>query len=143
MGRPKTFRRRFVTSYQPRFLPSHRFQSMPDQSFPKSARLLKSFEFKRVYEANVFAADDTLVIKAVPNETKEVRLGLSVSRKVGNAVVRNRWNRHIREAFRQQRGDFSIGLDIVVPPKRGAICDPEQIGLSLQKLLVRISKKLK
>ena len=116
---------------------------MSDQSFPKSARLLKSFEFKKVYEANVFAADDTLVIKAVPNETKEVRLGLSVSRKVGNAVVRNRWKRHIREAFRQQRGDFSIGLDIVVRPKRGAICDPEQIGLSLQKLLVRISKKLK
>ena len=113
---------------------------MPDQSFPKSARLLKSFEFRRVYEGNVFAADDTLVLKAAPNETGKVRLGLSVSRKVGNAVVRNRWKRHIREAFRRERGNFSIGLDIIVRPKRGAVCDREKIGLSLQKLILRISK---
>ena len=116
---------------------------MPDQSFPKSARLLKSFEFKKVYEGNLFVADDTLVLKAAPNEAGEVRLGLSVSRKVGNAVVRNQWKRHIREAFRRQRGDFSVGLDIVVRPKRDAVCDREKIDLSLQKLLVRISKKLK
>ena len=116
---------------------------MSDQSFPKSARLLKSFEFKRVYDGDVFAADDTLVIKAVANKAGETRLGLSVSRKVGNAVVRNRWKRHIREAFRRNRSEFSLGLDIVVRPKRGAVCDREKIGLSLQKLLVRISKKLK
>ena len=116
---------------------------MSDQSFPKSARLLKSCEFQRVYEGHAFAADDTLVLKAVPNETGKVRLGLSVSRKVGNAVVRNRWKRHIREAFRRQRGDLLIGLDVVVRPKRGAVCDREKIGLSLQKLIVRITKKLK
>ena len=116
---------------------------MSDQSFPKSARLLKPFEFKRVYEGKLFTADDTLVLNAAPNESGEVRLGLSVSRKVGNAVVRNQWKRHIREAFRKQKGDFSIGLDIVIRPKRDAICDREQIALSLQKLLVRISKKLK
>ena len=111
---------------------------MSDQSFPKSARLLKSFEFKKVYEGDTFAADDTLVLKAVPNEAGEVRLGLSVNRKVGNAVVRNQWKRHIREAFRRHRRDFSIGLDIVVRPKRGAVCDREKIGLSLQKLLLSL-----
>lgn len=116
---------------------------MSDQTFPKSARLLKSFEFKRVYDGSVFAADDTLVIKAVPNDAGKLRLGLSVSRKVGNAVVRNRWKRRIREAFRRQKGDFSLGLDIVVRPKNGAICDSEKIDLSIKKLLARISKKLK
>ena len=115
---------------------------MSDQTFPKSARLLKSSDFQRVYAGSVFVADDTLVIKAVPNAIGELRLGLAVSRKVGNAVVRNRWKRRIREAFRQQRGDFQTGLDIVVRPKRGANCDSQKIHLSLQKLLTRILKKL-
>ncbi len=116
---------------------------MSDQTFPKSARLLKSLEFKRVYDGSLFAADDTLVIKAVPNESGQLRLGLSVSRKVGNAVVRNRWKRRIREAFRRHRGELMLGLDIVVRPKRGGVCDSEKIDLSIKKLLARISKKLK
>ena len=115
---------------------------MSDETFPKSARLLKSIEFQRVYNGSTFAADDTLVIKATLNDIDELRLGLSVSRKVGNAVVRNRWKRRIREAFRLNRGDFSVGLDIVVRPKRGAVCDSHQIELSLKKLLARILKKL-
>ena len=115
---------------------------MTDQSFPKSARLLKSVDFQRVYSGSLFAADDTLVLKAIPNESGELRLGLAVSRKVGNAVVRNRWKRRIREAFRRQRGDFLIGLDIVVRPKRGATCDSQKIHLSIQKLLARIVKKI-
>ena len=115
---------------------------MSDQTFPKSARLLKSVDFQRVYQGSAFAADDVLVIKAIPNGIGELRLGLAVSRKVGNAVVRNRWKRRIREAFRQQRSDFPIGLDIVVRPKRGATCDSQKIHLSLEKLLVRIVKKL-
>ena len=114
---------------------------MSNQTFPKSVRLLKSADFQRVYEGSAFAADDTLVIKAVPNDIGKLRLGLAVSRKVGNAVVRNRWKRRIRESFRRQRGDFSIGLDIVVRPKRGAVCDSQKIHLSLQKLLARILKK--
>ena len=115
---------------------------MSDQTFPKSARLLKSVDFQRVYDGTAFAADDTLVIKAIANEFGELRLGLAVSRKVGNAVVRNRWKRRIREAFRQQRGDLKIGMDIVVRPKRGAICDSQKIQLSVEKLLVRLVKKI-
>ena len=115
---------------------------MSDQTFPKSARLLKSFDFQRVYDGDVFAVDDTLVIKAVSNQVGQLRLGLSVSRKVGNAVVRNRWKRCIREAFRRQRGDFPVGLDIVIRPKMGAIYDSRKIDLSVNKLLVRILKKL-
>ena len=115
---------------------------MPSQTFPKTARLLKAVDFQRVYEGRAFAADDTLVVKAVPNEIGELRLGLAVSRKVGNAVVRNRWKRRIREAFRQQRSDFSIGMDIVVRPKRGATCDSQNIHRSMQKLIIRIVKKL-
>ena len=116
---------------------------MSDQTFPKSARLLKSADFQQVYSGDAFAADETLVIKAIPNDIGELRLGLAVSRKVGNAVVRNRWKRRIREAFRQQRGDFLVGMDIVVRPKRGGICDSKKIHLSLEKLLARLLKKMR
>ncbi|HCK71620.1 MAG TPA: ribonuclease P protein component, partial [Planctomycetaceae bacterium] len=57
--------------------------------FQKSDRLLTSFEFQRVYESGMHAADDTLVVIVSPNSLAISRLGLAVSRKAGNAVMRN------------------------------------------------------
>ena len=70
------------------------------------------------------------------------RLGLSVSRKVGGAVVRNRWKRSIREAFRQSRARLPDGVDLVVIPRPGA--KPELAGLmeSLVRLAARVVSKL-
>ena len=48
------------------------------------------------------------------------RLGLTTSRAVGNAVVRNRVRRHLREAFRRNRGAFALPLDIVIHVRPGA-----------------------
>src|SRR5205809_8091258 len=90
------------------------------QSFPKSAHLLKPAEFERVFGSEVYASDGTLVINAAPNNSGLTRLGLSISRKYGCAVVRNRWKRLIREAFRKSLCDLPSGLDLVVRPKRGA-----------------------
>lgn len=114
----------------------------PDQRFPKSARLLNSREFERVHLGNVFAADAVLVVKGVENGTDETRLGLAVSKRVGNAVVRNRWKRLIREAFRRQRCEMPEGMDLVVRPKRGATCDYHQIFRSMLRLALRIRKNL-
>ena len=61
---------------------------MGDQRFPKSVRLLSQSDFDSVYQSDVFAADDFLVIRASRNDLGITRLGLSVSRNVGNAVVR-------------------------------------------------------
>ena len=114
-----------------------------NQSFPKSARLLKQGEFDAVYQGDAFAADGTLVIKAVLNGKGETRLGLSVSKKVGNAVVRNRWKRLIREGFRTQRNELPKGLDLVVRPKKGAVCDGRAIALSISKLVARLDRRLR
>ena len=61
-----------------------------------------------------------LVVQGCANGLPHTRLGLSVSRRVGNAVLRNRWKRIIREAFRTQRDELPVGLDLVVRPRRGA-----------------------
>jgi ribonuclease P protein component len=109
--------------------------------YPKTNRLLSSVEFRRVYAGKIFAADDTLVLNAIANDLGRVRLGLAVSKKVGNAVVRNRWKRRIREAFRLQQHDLAVGMDIVVRPRKGAVCDSTAIAKSISKLIRRASKK--
>ena len=119
------------------------------EKFPKNHRLLKQSEFDEVFRGSVFAANETLVAQAVASETPGIRIGLSVSRKVGNAVVRNRWKRLIREAFRQQRAELEAafmtsgqGLNLVVRPRKGATCDHALIQKSLANLVRRICKKL-
>ncbi|HCP83899.1 MAG TPA: ribonuclease P protein component [Planctomycetaceae bacterium] len=109
--------------------------------FQKSDRLLTSFEFQRVYESGMHAADDTLVVIVSPNSLAISRLGLAVSRKAGNAVMRNFWKRRIREAFRTTRSDFPIGLDIVVRPRKGGTPDSRLIHQSLSRLINKASKK--
>lgn len=113
-----------------------------DRKFPKSIRLLKQGDFDRVHQANWFAADDVLVIKAVANDLKEIRLGLSIGKKVGNAVVRNRWKRLIREAFRLHRNQLASGLDIVVRPRKGATCNYQSIISSLTNLVVKVERRI-
>ena len=115
---------------------------MTNQRFPKSLRLRRQAEFDLVYKGNVFAADNVLVIRARRNAQVETRLGLSVSRKVGNAVVRNRWKRVIREAFRKTRSELPSGLDLVVRPKKGAVCEYQAIRRSLARLAIRLDRKL-
>jgi ribonuclease P protein component len=111
-------------------------------SFPKTIRLRRQAEFDAVYKSKVFAADDVLVSNGAANGLPLTRLGLSVSRKVGNAVVRNRWKRCIREAFRQLQHELPPGIDIVIRPRKGAACDYDSIRQSLEQLTRRIAKKL-
>jgi len=85
-------------------------------TFPKSARLRTKAEFDRVYAARCKSGDGTLLIFAAANELGMTRVGLSVSRKLGGAVVRNRLKRLLREAFRQCRPQLPAGLDLVVVP---------------------------
>ena len=115
---------------------------MPDQSFPRTFRLRTSAEFERAFAGNVFAADGVLVISGFANGLTCSRLGLSISRKFGNAVVRNRWKRLIREVFRKSLDSLPPGLDFVVRPKRGAEPNYQAIASSLPALARRLAKRL-
>lgn len=113
-----------------------------DQSFPPHLRLRTQGQFDRVYKARLFAADDVLVVNAAASDLPHPRLGLSVSKKVGNAVTRNRWKRLIREAFRLSRHELPEGLDLVVRPQKGATDGLPSIRRSLVALVRRIAKRV-
>jgi len=116
---------------------------MTDHRFPKELRLRKQAEFDRVYQARIFAADAVLIVNGYASGLDHPRLGLSVSRKAGNAVVRNRWKRRIREAFRLSKSQLPPGIDLVVRPQKGAEPDFHAISRSLPALAERIVRKLR
>ncbi len=117
-------------------------RSQQPARFPKQVRLRKQAEFDRVFGSNAYAADDVLVVNGNSNDDGVTRIGLSVSRRVGNAVVRNRWKRLIREAFRTQQNDLPKGLDLVARPRRGATPELAAIRRSLRSLAERIERRL-
>jgi len=90
--------------------------------FPRVARLLSPGDFARVFAVRRSAASGPLVVYACPAVigTQLPRLGLSVSRRIGNAVVRNRWKRRLREAFRHVRLLLPSGNDFVVVVRSGS-----------------------
>lgn len=111
---------------------------MPRETYPKEVRLCKTAEFKRVFDERHIASDGVLLVFALPNELGHSRLGLSVSRKVGNAPVRNRWKRIIREAFRKNQTKFSGNFDIVVVPQKGV--QPPKEHIAEQSLINAVTK---
>jgi ribonuclease P protein component len=90
----------------------------PDARFPKSNRLLRRPQFSRVFDTGLRIQGRFLTVLLTPNETGQPRLGIVASRKLGNAVKRNRAKRLIREAFRRTEPPTGRGVDLVVIPRR-------------------------
>ncbi len=88
--------------------------------FPKSARLLKRAEFRRVYDEGQRRNGSYFAVFYRPNGLAETRLGITVPVRIGKAVVRNRVKRRIREAFRLNRERMAPGWDIVMNPREAA-----------------------
>jgi ribonuclease P protein component len=112
-------------------------------TFPASHRLKSPAEFRRAYDRNRSAAEGWLVVYACENGLPHPRLGVSVSRKVGGAVVRNRFKRLYREAFRLVRHDLPPGVDLVLIPRPKAGEPPlERVKSSLVTLARQAAARL-
>jgi ribonuclease P protein component len=92
---------------------------MPSERFTKASRVRRRGEFQRVFNLSLRAKGRYLTVLVAPNETGTTRLGIVASRKLGDAVRRNRAKRLIRQIFRQTPSlPVRPGIDVVVIPRR-------------------------
>lgn len=115
---------------------------MTSRRFLPKYRLRHGAEFARAYARRASASDGVLLVFVCENTLDHPRLGLSVSRKVGGAVTRNRWKRILREAFRLSHDRLPQSIDVVVIPRAGAEVQLAPAIESLVQLTKRAAKRL-
>ena len=115
---------------------------MSSVSFPKTAQLRSSTNFERVYALKCKAADGVLLLFLARNDSATTRIGLSVSKKHGGAVVRNRLKRLLREAFRLERASLPGGLDLIAIPLAANKASLAAYRASIAGLVRRLVKRL-
>jgi len=86
----------------------------------KKESIKKNSEYRKVYNSGKSLANRYLVMYVLDNNTDKTRIGISVSKKVGNSVVRHRLTRLIREIYRLNEQKIQIGKDIVVVARMSA-----------------------
>ena len=82
--------------------------------------LKKNYQFRLVYNRGKSSANKYLVLYILQNRTETNKIGISVSKKVGNSVVRSRVTRLLRESYRLNEENIKKGYDIVVIARNGA-----------------------
>ena len=102
-----------------------------------SESLKKNSDFQYVYRNGKSFANKYLVMYVLENNSNCNRLGISVSKKVGNSVVRHRVTRLIRESYRLHENIFNSGLDIVVVARNSA---SEVNYAEIESALLHLSK---
>lgn len=118
-------------------------QSKWDHSFGPEYRIRKQRDFDRIFARRCSVSDDQLTIYGCENELDLPRLAVSVSRKLGKPVFRNRWRRLIREVFRQRKADIPAGIDYVVIPKKGVTPDFHQLWERIPALMKQLARRLR
>jgi ribonuclease P protein component len=111
-------------------------------TFRPHERLRRPADFRRAFDRKRSVSDERLIVYACENGLPHNRLGRSVSRKFGPAVVRNRLRRLYREAFRLTKADLPTGLDLVLIPRGTVIPTLDELKQSLTKLVPQAARRL-
>ncbi|MFO7783183.1 MAG: ribonuclease P protein component [Thermodesulfobacteriota bacterium] len=93
---------------------------MESFSFPKTQRILKRKDFVNLNRLGKRFHTEHFFVKVNPSRLDTSRLGITASKRTGNAVLRNRIKRLVREFFRLNRSRLPKGVDILVASKKGA-----------------------
>ena len=102
-----------------------------------SESLKKNNDFQNVYKNGKSYANKYLVMYVLENNTEKNRLGISISKKVGNSVVRHRFARLVRESYRLHENIFNSGLDIVVVARKSV----SDVGfIEIESALLHLAK---
>ena len=97
--------------------------------------LKKNDDFRKCYNTGKSYVNRDLVLYVCGNDLGKNRIGISVSKKVGNSVVRHRITRLIRESYRLHEQMFNSGLDMVVVTRKNAVnCSCQEITSALLHL---------
>jgi ribonuclease P protein component len=118
-------------------------QPRTDYRFPRDHRLRRNEDFRRVYDRRRSVSDGWLIVYGCENDLPRLRLGLSVSRKIGRATFRNRLRRLYREAFRLTRHEMPTGIDLVLIPRTTQEPTLAQLLESLPRLVRALARKLR
>jgi ribonuclease P protein component len=111
-------------------------------AFRPAEHLRRPSDFRRVYDRRRSVSDAWLIVYACENPLPYLRLGLSVSRKYGKAVQRNRLRRLYREAFRLTRAQMPVGLDLILIPRRNEEPELATLTSALPRLVRQVARKI-
>ena len=99
-------------------------------------RLKKRYQFNYVYKSGEHFSSEHLVLYFVSSKTKSIKVGFAVTKKVGQAVVRNKIRRRLREIIQKQLPSLKQNFNIIVVAKESvAEASFEKLSLELIKLL--------
>lgn len=112
---------------------------MSEATFPREVRLTRADEFARVRKHGQRSRSGSLLISYVAGRSK--RLGVILTRRIGNAVTRNRIRRVIREFFRVNRACFPVGDCVVIPQAGSAKASNDELENFLRKGLLKLKER--
>jgi ribonuclease P protein component len=107
--------------------------------YPKSLRLIKRYQYKKVATKSTRQVGQWLIIDSKKNYMDVTRLGITVSRKFGKSHQRNRLKRLVREAFRLSYEQLVAGYDLVIKPRSS--CLEAKYSDILKELLFFLERK--